>query len=248
MLEVDVLNVLMAKSWSVYPQYPYIDKQTGKTRAIDMVVHPLEFYKIEPKLIIECKSTQEKNWIFFIPPVISFTSDIQPDFKDLNSINMTILSAHINLMSSLCKFHPKILNNSDNVTKLKVSMEIMVKTHFSNKVPISYACHVSHSTTSNHNDEINDFRNAVLQLNSAYVGTKFGEKSPVFLCIVFRGNMFSLDEKKDLKPVEHIAYVNLTEENNMQAPPAYIDIVSDSYLPTYLDIIRNDMKICVGLE
>ena len=249
MLEVDVLNELMEKGWIVYPQYTYVASQTNKIRAIDMVAHPIEFYRHVPRLMIECKSTKEKNWVFFIPPVISFNKDVQ-DLKQLNSINMTFLKANISLQSSLCKFHPEVLKNSDPVKKLEVSCTIIPRTHFTNRVPLAYACHVSHIKNSGARpeDEINGFRNAVLQLNSAYLGTKLGDDSPVFLCIVFRGNMFALDEKKNLKLVKHIAFVNLTEENNVQAPPAYIDVVSDSYFLTYLDIIKKDMDICIGRD
>jgi hypothetical protein len=38
-LEVDVIEQFMKKYWSVFPQYPYFDKQKERMRAIDMVAY-----------------------------------------------------------------------------------------------------------------------------------------------------------------------------------------------------------------
>jgi hypothetical protein len=237
LLEVDVLNWLMQKSWTIYPQYPYIDKETKKTRTIDVLAHPAEFYESDiPKLIIECKSSQKNSWVFFVPKVVSSQG------KNF-SINMTVLHADINLQFSLCRAHPAYKGEKDLKKRLDTAKEIMDRTHY-RSVPFANSCHVTGMNQKE--DQINDFRKAVLQLNSAYEAIKKPEYlCPYFLCIVFRGKLFALDTNKKLSAIDHLVFVNLDEESEMQLHPPLIDVVSDGYFQKYLELIRNDMGICI---
>lgn len=242
-LEIDVLNSLMQKGWAVFPQYSYSDVQSGKIRAIDMIANPLDYVLDQPKLIIECKYTSDKSWIFFIPPVVSTDKN-----KDLNSINATILYSHIAMEFSLGKHHPNTKQNPNDIKNALESVSSIRKgVHFfKREVPCAYSCYVH---PRQNDEEANDFRKAILQLNSAFLGAKFVANCPVFLCLVFRGEMLAIDCNKRIRPIDHVIFVNLSEDSGEKAqPPAFIDIVKDTFFENYLEIIKSDMEICMGIK
>jgi hypothetical protein len=236
-LEVDVLNWLMQKSWAVHPQYTYIDKITQKLRSVDVVAHPYyKYHSNDPRLIIECKSTTKKEWIFFTPPALVI--------KENNSfMNEAFLFSHVKMQFALAKYHPECKTNLNQDSVLKASVDIRKSLHyFKPTFPLAFSCHLTNSGTDE--NYVGDFRRAVYQLNDAYSSAEFTKSSATFLCIVFRGPMFALDQKKHLSEIEHVGFVNLSEDvDNFEKPPVFIDVVKDTYFSSYIDIISEEMKI-----
>lgn len=62
--EIDISTKLRSAGWTVIPQDEYVDEDTGKPRAIDIVAFKWLEESLQVHLTIEC-SKSVKPWVFY---------------------------------------------------------------------------------------------------------------------------------------------------------------------------------------
>ena len=77
-LEMEISSILKEDGWEVLPSSPYLDKDEGKWREIDVKAYKsaseasqdtsIKPYRLTLALIIECKKSDEFAWVFFPQP------------------------------------------------------------------------------------------------------------------------------------------------------------------------------------
>lgn len=250
-LEVDVANWLIEKGWSVFPQYPYFDKQAKKIRAIDMVASHYGWAIMSgglPRLIVECKKS-EKPWIFYSVRPMHLEVPEKAKFVGFNELLLVSKA-----MRAFSLFQPYIdlKENQIGVRELTELIEKMRKLHFFREdLPIAHSCHVAFRKKKE--DVPDDFQEAIYQLRGAYLEIAESPlRGPIFIAIVLRGKLFEFKKKNasiKLLPRDHILFSTMIMSHEGQElrdliPPTIIDIVIDTYFLKYLDLLKNDMEIC----
>jgi hypothetical protein len=58
--------------------------------------------------------------------------------------------------------------------------------------------------------------------------------------------MFAFNESKELAQVQHVIFANMgiLHEELSAMPPTVLDIITDGYFSTYLDLVGEDMETC----
>ncbi len=237
-LEIDALNCLMKKLWSAYPQFGYLDKQTEKLRTVDIVSSPYGsiWEKSSPKVIIECKSSNSKPWVFFTP-LVGKESLLNTPIKE------SLFGAALEMIFSLGKQLGVLRKTGDTeMIPTELANKLNASHYLNGNVPIAYSYHVV--GRGNREDSVDDLREGLYQVNNAFNSDRFPKNGMVFLVIVFKGEMYSINEEKALNPVKHVIFVNTnTSDMGASSPPRLIDIVRDSYFEEYLDILENDIEM-----
>ena len=238
-LEIDVLNCLIKNGWFVYPQYVYVDEQTNKLRTVDIVASPygLIFDKFA-KVIIECKSSKKKPWVFFAP-----VSDKKSVLH--TPLGEPFLGAALQMTFSIGK-QQGLLKKKKDVEMIPIEVATRFeKSHFFNSgAPLAFSYHIVGKKSSE--DSIDDLREGIYQINGALHSRYFPRNNVVFLALVFGGEMYSIDTNKRLLPINHVIFFNsMYHDENSPYTPALIDIVRADYFEKYLDILKNDAEILV---
>jgi hypothetical protein len=222
-LEVDASTWLIEDGWSVHPEWPYFDKQTGKLRAIDVladyVLKGLEDY-VTPLLLVECK-TSKNSWVFYsLYPEAGRNRVIGWD--DLRSLSIS------HMMNHLLQLDGKVARIG-----MHDEMELLDKVHFfDSKLPRPFSCHVVRKGS--REDEPDDFHRAILELRGAYLDLERFPGKPIIMAIVLRGKMFELWRRRDgskLIPRHHVMFQTLSmmSEETRLYPPVVVDVVTDTH-------------------
>lgn len=246
-LEIDIANWLHEKRLLVAPQFAYLDSQTGKIRTIDFLAFYFDDYFLFPncpRVIVECKKSV-KPWIFYsfpsLPIEITMTGFNVPS-------GITILSL---LQSRIDVTKPEILFNEE-------IFGIMSKLHYFDKnLPEAHSCYVAHPNRARGKAKpLDNFQKAKFQIIEAYTDLVINEtRSPVISSIVLRGKMFEYKQKGNpkLTACNHVLFSSYEMVSKVQAetstfappyvPTSIIDVVSDTYFPEYLEILKKDFQI-----
>jgi len=256
-LQVDVIDQLMKNGWSVFPEYTYYDKNTMKLRAIDAfaIYSPTEDLF---ELLIECKSSKAP-WIVHCAPMVK-----TPNLKETKIIAYP--SAGIDMLSVVSRFvgifsliPPGVLNRLED-GRSRLFKEAQKLHFFSNTLPKAYSCHELRKKTKEKPDS---FTKALYQIRGAYLDLVSRETTPNtlrFASIVLRGKLFEhrrTESGPELIPREHSIYQSLSllasslpdsEKQKHPLPIPFIDIVTDSYFPKYLDLLRKDVLVLRNLR
>lgn len=73
-LEIDVNDILRNKRWNVTNEAYYLDQNENKARYVDIIATRLEqveaskIHKLNVTLVIECKRSIKKPWVFYMVP------------------------------------------------------------------------------------------------------------------------------------------------------------------------------------
>lgn len=169
-LEIDILNCLMKKGWFAFPQYGYVDKQTNKLRTVDIVSSPYGFVgEKSPKVIIECKSSSSKPWVFFTP-AIGKTSALDTSLKE------PFLGAALEMAFSLGKQQGLLKKDKDvEIIPIEVANKLSESHYLDSNIPVAYSYHVV--GRNNREDSIDDLREGVYQINGAFNNDSFPKVS-----------------------------------------------------------------------
>jgi hypothetical protein len=227
-LEIEATAVLKKNGWHVRNQVYYLDKDEGKPRSIDIVVHKA-FYenyavhdRLHVSLIIECKKSV-KPWVFFTSPKKG-----QPLFE---------------LPFSLIKnFAAPKLEQSLNVSKWMQRQMHYTSLRSKHCAIISYepfkqgkgqeVLEATHQVTKALGYFLEGFKKAptLVSMKPAFV---------LFPVIVFDGHMFECElQNGDLKLSrnDYTQYFVEMEQHFL------IDVVGKCFLPEYLKLIDEDIK------
>jgi len=253
-LEVEVINQLMKERWAVQPQYTYADKQTGKIRSIDILVTCfLPEMKIQemPRIAIECKKS-ENAWVFYCVDMIS-RSPTELDKTGINLLDIAALgTTSISLLTPFLKYNAlEGEHEFSQLTDFNILQDIGQVHFFDANLPRAFVGHVVKKKMKE--DEPDSFQKALHQLRGACLNL-MGEfpKSPIVAVIVVQGQLYQykkVNEREEFKTANHILYSTLQflpddfELGKHSFPPTIVDIVTDSYLPDYIVLIKKDLEI-----
>lgn len=254
-LEVDVIEQFMKKYWSVFPQYPYFDKQKERMRAIDMVAYyPAEMRAFFlPMLIVECKKS-EKPWIFYSVPVYHLRNLEKHQQLMYGNVGLNIQFISTKFIGIFSLLPPGIDFEKHQTLISEMFKEIQELHFFNPDLSTAYSCHVAFKKK--REDSPDDFQEALYQIKGAYLqlGKDVG-KIPIFTTIVLRGDLYEYKKKSSGPKLEnrnHILFTTfllasgLPEEaksSKYPFPPVFIDVVKDTYFADYLRLLEKDLAI-----
>lgn len=239
-LEIRITNVLKSYGWIVLNQECYVDYETGKLRTIDIIATKRVdiskssiFDRILIELIIECKHSLERHWVFFI-------GEKEREFK-----------FPIMIVKNIGKPKKEISYYDVN--------NILANSHYYKLQSPDNVAIVSHETFKGEKKPSTIFEatNQVLKA-LIYQYTKSRKMistnlSPSILIIfypiiIFDGYMFKCrieDNEPKIFETDYIQYiVNHRALDNPFSTECYlIEVMKDKFLPKYLQKIDEELRI-----
>lgn len=235
--EVEIGNILRKRSWLVINQFPYMDKETQKIRAVDIFALKLglPFPVFGFSIIIECKKAEKHCWVFhtqqkeaeFLPAlatIIDFVKKLdKPPFAERIRQLATADS-----LSSLFGIKPSLVGFFEKLAGLH-ALNKNIKIGVFNVLP---------SPKSR-----DDFLEATQQANSALESMSEITKSSIVIpVIVFDGEIYEFyQDNNDIKvfPTNHVQFISFGKDRM----PFLIDVLRKSYFEEFLTIIEKDFQI-----
>ena len=165
------------------------------------------------------------------------------------SLQEPVLGAALEMAFSLGKQQGLLKKDKDvEMIPIEVTNKLSESHYLNSNVPAAYSYHVV--GRNNREDSTDDLKEGIYQINGAFNNDSFPKVSQVFLVIVFKGEMYSINEDKHLNPVKHVIFFNINSPsiNDVSCPPRLIYIVRDSYFEEYLDILKQDLEILASLK
>jgi hypothetical protein len=245
--EIQVTAMLEEYGWQVINQPPYLDSDDQRTRTIDMWAskHFMLPSKIEPDmlivwLVVECKSSQEKPWLFYPRPketsfLAPFNYSATQGFS--NEFQADLLTAGQSPRTALFR-------NSH---------------YFWSELPDrAIAHHVGFAGQGGAGSQIFAALNQVTKATSYLVqhNNEVEQLAEVFIClyyplIVFDGWMGQIQFQGDdvqIAPTSYVQYdftqslqIERVGPNTLASPRRYlVDITQKSNLPAFLKMLQRE--------
>jgi hypothetical protein len=258
-LEIDVIDSLMKKGWSVVPQFIYHDQVTNAIRTIDCVSYPGREIGETLAMALECK-TSKKPWVFYASPLSSGSVSTSLSAFDLRQIecspgqNVLYSSSIFSLLSPLFSDDAKWWNKLDSEQRHGIEQAVCSIHHFhESKIHLAHSCYVAFRGEERE-DKPDDFQRAVHQIKGAcFQITQNYPSVPLIKTIVHRGKMFEYlktESEPRLEPLNHLFFSTFWFQPHFSGkymPPEYsyspmiIDVVQDAYFSNYLDLLHPDI-------
>jgi hypothetical protein len=245
--EIRVTAILEKYGWEVTNQLPYYDFEKHKTRTIDMYASKTfelpagtQPDTLSASLIVECKSSQDKAWLFYQRP--KETSVLAPLKYSLTQGFSDEFQAKL------------LLGGPTPETALFLNSH-----YFSPEFPDRAITHLVDSPDrSQTGDQIFTALNQVAKATNYLVQqrNRIRQLSEARIClyyplVVFEGQMFEIRLKGDDPQIAPISYVQydftqslVTDDVRTNASASarryLIDITERSYLPTFLKVLKRE--------
>lgn len=233
-LEVEIGNFLRKNGWLVGNQVPYVDKESGKIRPVDVLA--MKFRLQPPRLgvmlLIECKKSLKHDWIFH-------TQEKEKEFFPLLGMIVDFLKKFENI-----PFDDELTNLS---TKNLMASKLYCLHLLDNAIKIGVFNIISSAKAKD------DFYIATNQIISAVSSQR--DKTPrtvptiTFPVIVFDGDIFEFYQENDepkILPINHLQFMSF-EKAEAGMSPCLIDVVRKTYFSEFFRIIERDFHILTQL-
>lgn len=231
--EIEIGNILRKNGWIVGNQWPYVDKNEKKTRAIDVFAMKLLSPQCGVLMIVECKKSIKNDWVFYtqqkrgeLLPALGIVVDF------IKKINKPPISDKIARL-----YANQVLGGLFGwKTSGQTLLDRLSEVHFLNEAIKIGVCNVVPSGK-------DDFFEATQQLISAL--QSIGETAKPFFVYpvaVFNGEMYEFFQQENeinIMPVNHVQFISFGTE----VSPCIIDVVRSTYFLQFLQMIDNDIKI-----
>jgi len=243
--EIEIGNILRKNRWIVGNQQPYIDKEWGKLRAVD--IYAMKLGSSPPPLgvvlLIECKKSENHEWVFctqkkegeFLPGIYTLVDFFMKLGESPISERYGELLREASVYSLLGARYPAEKRN-----------ELLSKVSGIHVLDKAIRMGVLRAVTSPKRKEKDDFYEATQQVLSALEGMSERLKSFIaFPVIVFDGEMFEFYQEGDdwqVLPTNHLQFTSF-QKAETSTLPCLIDVVRKTYFPEYLKIIERDFSI-----
>jgi len=238
-LEIEVSSKLREDGWTVIIHDYYIDEEEGKSREIDveafkrLEINSPDYDFFHVSLIIECKKSLEKPWVFY-------TTQKGREFKFPQSIIKSLGKPRI---------HKKLISQE---RWMKGSHYFSPR--FKKKAIIGYE-----PFTEGKGQRIFEASMQVIkalaymmkQTEQAAETLSVMNKNPLFIMypvIVLDGHLFEYTLKEEVKPIMYLQYLvrhrftnPLTSE--LVGDVFLIDVLRKDFLPEYLKILEEELNI-----
>lgn len=239
LLEIEVASELSRRDWIIRIHEYYIDEREKKSREIDIVAHKqfevgspdYDFFHVT--LVIECKKSHKKPWVFFtvkkgrefVPPLSLF----------------------------LLKFFgvPKLI---DDLKWLGVQYKWIKECHYFNLSDFPNVAIISFEPFSN-KSQIFEAKMQVLNALNFIMKEMLKLKGQVhsigkrilfifYPLIIFDGHLFEYTQEEKIRPVMYLQYLvrhGFTEFSGTLAHDLFlIDVMKKEFFPKFLNIIDED--------
>lgn len=237
--EIEIGNILRKNGWLVVNQYPYIDKDTKKIRAIDVLaMKPISQPPVLGSLLlIECKKSEKHDWVFhtqqkereFLPLI----GTIVDCFKKIAKSPLSDKLEQLVRNAAVGELFGLETPSSDLWAKLS-GLHILDKA-----IKIGVLSVIP--------DSKDDFFEATQQIISALENLVEGTKYfIIFPVIVFDGEIYEFYQENDemkVLPTNHIQFMSYGKDMS----PCLIDITRKTYFSEYLKMIDRDSQILLNL-
>ena len=227
-LEVEIGSILRKNGWLVGNQWPYVDKESGKIRPVDVLAMKMT-RGLGVLLLIECKKSIKHDWVFHtqekereLLPLLGTLVDLLKKFKSFPFAGKLANLTAANIMASKLSG----LHLLDNAIKIGVF----------NVIPSS--------------KDRDDFYVAINEILSAIVGMRESMKAFIaFPAIVFDGDMFQFYQENNetqILPINHLQFISF-EKAQAGMLPCLVDVVRKSYFSEFLRMIERNYSILTDL-
>jgi hypothetical protein len=234
-LEIEVLNICSTKNIGRIPSVRYV--YDGQEHEIDLIVQIEQmihrfskgenFQYTKSIMIIECKKSDDKPWVFFCSP------DYQEEpwagnVTYLSDFNLYFSKAHRH--SLLGQIFKNLKRNHYNDTSIPLSTGYHEP----------FKSHDAKSEIYRAVESVLTFLSYACENESSKLTISGSETTFYFPVIVFDGILFEAmvtPEGLDLHERQHILYRARREDSSLM-----VDVVTKSYFPKFLDMVEEDNR------
>jgi len=251
--EIKATKILQDNGWSVFNEYPYLDREENKIRTLDIKATK-GFLKSEKakangsyeidsdcELFIECKKSVKQSWVFHTPSL----SESVIDF----SIKRIGYDMTFDLSKEIAKIFAKTNELAETEDHKKERSSIFSKIPLTLK-KMEYQIATTHQVVFGGKD---DFNEATMQVLKALLHKdeedKLAHSEPsyqhrVIPMVLFDGTIFKcyygLNGELLTPKIEYVRYLAHGLPN--QKIPALIDVMTINYFPKYLKLIEKEFR------
>jgi hypothetical protein len=252
--EIVAASILDSRGWSVLHNPSYFDDEQEQSREFDIRAYrrrKVEFeeqeYNLDIYLVIECKKSADKPWVFFTTPQrydISEADYLLPQIKARGYPNGILYGSML-----------------DQATAIEAEKLLGAHHYFKQPRIARTYFEASKGKGKDGSDKTQRIYTAVMSVMKAVLFLKKGRESNtlglLYPTIIVNGKMFeaevALDKSVTITPREHIQlshrYIQGVKPNatsQWSRPVQYVDhefivdVVSDRYLETFLRMIEGE--------
>jgi hypothetical protein len=262
---MDVSIALENKGWLVYNQDPYFDEDELKTREIDILaVHEQEVievlsetdkpFSIATDLAIECKKSENTDWVFLTRPVAQFQGFVsmvsgfgsgqKTDFLEVLSNGATsFVDDNLEISGTHFEKYRRVSHIGTEIRIKRQDTDIGKDTD-------------KDKGKGKGREEIFEARNQLMKYCMDYIKKDAEDPNEsisnkifsfLFLAIVFEGNLYEAFLEKGklrLRRSPRILLKSSIHEKPTRRPKDYfIDVVQIAHFPEYLATVNNDIRL-----